>query len=104
MSSHLAKIFMLALCLFLEAAAAAVAQPTTGPGRIILQGCVMPTQPPGCLTITYNNRQYNVTSAVPPIKPGMVVPLAGTITSEPTQCPGINLTDITYTPTNNFCM
>jgi multidrug efflux pump subunit AcrA (membrane-fusion protein) len=93
----------LAACSVLSAAGPVAAQPPPPPPpRILIQGCALPTQP-GCLTITSNGKDYNVTSATPPIRPGNVVTLGGTISGQPSTCPGINLTDINYTPTNAFC-
>jgi hypothetical protein len=93
---------LLAVCSALAAAEVAAQPPSPPPSRLLIYGCAVPTRP-GCLTITYNGQDYNVTSAVPPIRPGNIVQLGGTISGQPSTCPGINLTDINYTPTNAFC-
>jgi len=93
----------LAVCSAVAVAGSAGAQPPPpGPSRVLIYGCAVPSQP-GCLTINFGGRDYNVTSAVPPIRPGNFVNLGGTISGQPTTCPGVNLTDINFTPTNAFC-
>jgi hypothetical protein len=95
-------LFLVA-CAALSAAEPATAQPPPPrPSRVLISGCAIPTQS-GCLIINFNGQDYNVTSATPPIRPGNIVQLGGTISGQPSTCPGINLTDINYTPTNAFC-
>jgi hypothetical protein len=103
-SMRLSAALALALLVDLAVVQPVGAQPPPpSPSRIIIMGCVMQVGPPGCLSITSGGRQYNVSSAQPPLQLGAVVTLAGTIASRPSVCPGIDLTDITYQPPQAFC-
>ena len=64
----------------------------------------IPVGPPGCLAITYGKTQYNVSAAVPPIPVGNIVNLGGTVTAASNVCPGVNLQDVSGTPTGAACM
>jgi|GraSoiStandDraft_17_1057272.scaffolds.fasta_scaffold441351_2 hypothetical protein len=89
----------------LAAAASKKARNLPPPGKVVLiYGCAIPVGPPGCLAITYGKTQYNVSAAVPPIPVGNIVNLGGTVTAASNVCPGVNLQDVSWTPTGAACM
>jgi hypothetical protein len=88
------KFWLIGLILLCAASVPADAQ-----RRVLLNGCVEQGNPQFCRLL----KGYNVTGASPSLQVGQIVTMGGTITTDVSPCPGIVLTDITYTATAAMC-